>query len=170
MDYAQPFDQPFAPNAPYVNGDAANSIAGSIPPAAVFENPQREILAAIRGAGAWLNPSNSDLSQLLRSVRSGCLEYHIDGGSADSLSITCSPAVTFIPDGMKFVVGKGPTANATADPTLTVDGFTKYIRKSDGSKVAPGDLIGYGRFTVRSDGNVFRLEGGILRSDVPQID
>lgn len=49
-------------NKSYVNGDPRIGRKGSIPPAAAFEHPQREILAAIAGAG--LTPSHMNLDQL----------------------------------------------------------------------------------------------------------
>lgn len=168
MKYEQPFDQPSTPDASYVNGDAANSVQGSIPPAAVFENPQREIIAAIMAAG--FTPADTDLSQLLRSVRSGILEFHLDTGAADAMVIACSPPVAAITNGMRFCVGKLGADNATTTPTLTVDGIIQTIVKADGTPVAPGDLGGSARFTVRSDGTSFRLEGNVVASDIMSVN
>lgn len=49
-------------NASYNNGDPRIGQKGSIPPAEVFEHFQREIIAAIAGAG--LTPTHTDLTQL----------------------------------------------------------------------------------------------------------
>ena len=46
------YNQPFGisdPNGAYINGDPSAGIAGSIPPAASIEYPQREIVNLIGG-------------------------------------------------------------------------------------------------------------------------
>ena len=67
MDYSQPFDQPGIPDAPYVNGNPATGTMGSIPPAAAFEYPQRELVNFIKDN--LLTPSNGDLHQISRGLQ-----------------------------------------------------------------------------------------------------
>jgi len=50
MKYNQPYDQPSNPNAPYVDGNPAAGIQGSIVPAASIEYDQREIVNVISAA------------------------------------------------------------------------------------------------------------------------
>ena len=78
MLYNQPFDQPSSPNAPYIDGNPAAGIEGSIVPAASVEFDQREIVEVINTAfirhytdfsGAnCLTPSNGDLTQLRKAI------------------------------------------------------------------------------------------------------
>ena len=68
MKYQPPFGPGWPnvadPNASYVNGNPQTGIAGSIPPASVFEYPEREIVNMIT-SGGYL-PSDTDLHQLTR--------------------------------------------------------------------------------------------------------
>jgi hypothetical protein len=78
MRYNQPFDQPSNPNAPYVDGEPAAGIEGSIVPAASVEFDQREIVEVIQTAfnrnytdfsgAACAAPSNIDLTQLRKAI------------------------------------------------------------------------------------------------------
>lgn len=78
MLYNQPWDQKSNPNAPYVDGNQAAGIEGSIVPAAGIEFDQREIVDVIYQA--WVRkyadfngtlcaaPSNGDLTQLRKAI------------------------------------------------------------------------------------------------------
>ena len=50
MKYVQPYGISDA-DAPYINGDPSIARQGSIPPAAAFEHPMREIVAVIQKNG-----------------------------------------------------------------------------------------------------------------------
>ena len=67
MLYRQPFDQPSSPNASYQNGDPVLGLPGSIADARAWEEPQREIINAITGAG--LTPAVGDLTQLFQAMQ-----------------------------------------------------------------------------------------------------
>jgi hypothetical protein len=67
MDYNQPFGG--AADSPYVNGNPAAGVQGSIPPAQAIEFPQREIVEVIRYFG--MTPSNNDLTQLRKAIVAG---------------------------------------------------------------------------------------------------
>ena len=58
MKYVQPYGISDA-DAPYINGDPSIARQGSIPPAAAFEHPMREIVAVIQKNG--LAPDTLDL-------------------------------------------------------------------------------------------------------------
>ncbi|MCP3475159.1 hypothetical protein NLM33_33075 [Bradyrhizobium sp. CCGUVB1N3] len=78
MQYNQPLDQPSNPNAPYIDGNPAAGIQGSIVPAASIEYDQREVIevitrANVRGYFDFSNtpcaiPANSDLTQLRKAI------------------------------------------------------------------------------------------------------
>jgi hypothetical protein len=65
MKYVPPLDATDT-NAPYVDGNPAAGIEGSIVAAASIEHPMREILAVILGAG--LTPSATILNQLWQAI------------------------------------------------------------------------------------------------------
>lgn len=54
-------------DAPYVNGDPSVGREGSIPPAAAFEQHQRELLELITWSGQ--TPSNNDLTQVRKAIQ-----------------------------------------------------------------------------------------------------
>lgn len=76
MKYQPPFDPALLDpvdgihnaddDAPYINGDPRIGQEGSIPPAAAFEHPMREIMYVIEEAG--LTPDHEDLEQLRAAV------------------------------------------------------------------------------------------------------
>jgi hypothetical protein len=68
MKYTQPHDKPGDPNAPYVNGNPATGTPGSIPPAAAFEEHQRELVHLIEYSGQ--TPSPADLQQVRKAIQS----------------------------------------------------------------------------------------------------
>jgi hypothetical protein len=78
MQYNQPLDQPTNINAPYIDGNPAAGIQGSIVPAASIEFDQREIVEVITRANvrgyadfdgiACAVPANSDQSQLRKAI------------------------------------------------------------------------------------------------------
>ena len=66
MDYVPPLGAA-DPDAPYINGNPSAGIQGSVIPAAALENPQREIVNAIRSAG--LDPDPEDKAQLFAAIQ-----------------------------------------------------------------------------------------------------
>src|SRR3954447_20644484 len=88
-------NQPYGvsdPNAAYINGDPSTGTAGSIPPAASIEYPQREIVNLI--ADASLTPANTDLHQLSKAIQSTLLWSDDDAGTASQIQVTQTPAPT----------------------------------------------------------------------------
>jgi hypothetical protein len=77
MRYYQPYGA--AANAPYVNGNPATGIAGSIPPAEQMEHPQRELADFITKSG--LTPTELDLGQLAKGVQLGKVKYAAAAGT-----------------------------------------------------------------------------------------
>lgn len=78
MKYQPPFDEALPPvddaqsnnaddDASYVNGDPAILRAGSIPPAAAFEEHQRELVHLIDYSGQ--TPSHTDLEQVRKAIQ-----------------------------------------------------------------------------------------------------
>lgn len=77
MKYQPPFDPALLdpvdgihnddPDAPYVNGDPRTGREGSIPPAATFEHPLRELVHLIDYSGQ--DPSHLDLEQVRKAIK-----------------------------------------------------------------------------------------------------
>ncbi|BCP53770.1 hypothetical protein K32_23870 [Kaistia sp. 32K] len=154
MKYQPPYGAP-TDDAGYVNGNPAAGVKGSIIPAEAVENPQREIVAAIRGAG--LTPDPGDLTQLLRAVRSGLLMFYPDTGTANHLAIAPSPAYTALVAGNEFRVLVANTVTGAA--TLSVSGLGNVaITHRDGSALASGDLAQGQIAVLLYDGSNFQLQ------------
>ena len=132
------------PNASYVGKSVAAGTQGSrVPPGAV-EYPQREIAAII--AAAYLAglpaPTNADLAQMLKAVRSGLLNRFTATGTPDAIAIAPQPAYVGLVEGMRFRIKiPGAGSNTTTTPALGVNSLTAPIRRRDGSAPASGDLV-----------------------------
>lgn len=168
MKYVQPYGVP-DPNASYVNGDPSTGSAGSIPPAAAFEHPQREILAVIAAAG--LTPNGVVLTQLRDAILSliasqttstpdsALIHYGVAAGLVNALTVDVTPNMPAYAVGSTVVFV--PAGDNTAAVTINLDGVgVKDLKRADGStNLAAGDLRA-GRLAVATyDGSVFRLWG-----------
>ena len=85
MKYQQPYGVT-DPNASYINGDPTVGRAGSIPPAAAFEYPMRELLNVITNSNVV--PDNGDLAQLAKAIRSQALNYLEDSGTVNNIVVS----------------------------------------------------------------------------------
>ncbi|WP_038384938.1 hypothetical protein [Bradyrhizobium elkanii] len=136
MKYNQPYGVSDA-NAPYVNGDPSIGRAGSIPPAASIEYPQREIVNLINAAG--LTPDNADLAQLARGIQSGQLIYAVDTGTATAYAIALTPPLLQYYDGL--FVWVIPSNSNSGPATLNINGLgAKNIVRRGGALLSPGDM------------------------------
>jgi hypothetical protein len=126
-------------DTPYVNGNPSTGTAGSIPPAASIEYPQREIVNLIKDAG--IVASNSDLQQLARAVQSGMLMYGVDTGSANTYSVNLTPALAQYYDGLSVWVI--PANSNTGPSTININGvgIRSIVHRGGGALVA-GDMPG----------------------------
>lgn len=150
MQYTQPFDQ-IDPNASYVNGNPATGVQGSIIPAGAIEQNQREIVAAITGAG--LAPSGADLTQLFKAIlKAG---YCVAAGTANAITASLGTSPSAYMEGMVVRV-KIATTN-TGAVTINLNGLgAKNIVSSTGSPLAAGDLPAGAIIELRYDGTNFQ--------------
>jgi hypothetical protein len=102
MKYNQPLDKPDDPNAAYANGDPTFGVEGSIIPAEAVELPQREIVNMIVKNG--FTPNNGDQEQLARADQQNVLNFGIDSGTVNNLTITLDPAPLTYSVGLKIFV------------------------------------------------------------------
>lgn len=136
MKYEQPYGA--AADAPYVNGDPSIGQAGSIPPAASIEHPQREIVNVISKAGA--TPTDASLVQLAQAIQSGQLIYAEDTGTANNYSVALSQIPSTILPGFMIVMKPGNSNNGPS--VVTVNGAaSKDIKRRGGSDLIEGDIL-----------------------------
>jgi hypothetical protein len=151
------YHQPYGitdPNGPYINGDPSVGQAGSIPPAASIEYPQREIVNLITDAA--ITPSDGDLHQLSKAVQSGKLIYADDTGTVNILGLNCVPAVAALQKGMIFIT-KAATTN-TGPTTATVNGLTApVVHARDFTPLLAFDVNAGQMLALAFDGTNFQL-------------
>lgn len=137
MKYWQPFDQPGTPDAGYVNGNPSAGTPGSIPPAGVFEQPQREIVNFISDCG--IAPLDTDLHQLGRGVQTGKVIFGVDTGTANAMVVALTPVPLLRTVGMTVRVKKGPTPNSAA-ATLNIGLGDDPVKRSGGADTQANDI------------------------------
>jgi hypothetical protein len=152
MKYQQPYGIS-DPNAPYINGDPSIGRMGSIPPAAAFEQPMRELVSVI--TNSQLTPSDTDLQQVAKAVRSQRMNYADDTGSANTLSVAYNPPISTYTIGLPLVV-KIHTTN-TGPSTIDAGAGRVSIRKPTGAEMGAGDLPAGGLAELVYDGTNFQM-------------
>jgi hypothetical protein len=157
MDYQPPFGT--AAGTAYTNGNPATGTQGSIPPAAAIEYPQREIVNALTKSG--YTPSNSDLFQLTRGVRSQKLNYVGNyGGTANALTATLDPAPANAADLVGVPIRGVIAAPNTGAVTFSPNGLTGPVRWPDGTALVGREFKTGMLITLIWDGTQFQIHGG----------
>ena len=156
MKYVPPYGITANPDASYINGDPSIGRQGSIPPAAVFENPQREICNLI--ANAQQVPADADLQQLTRGVRDGRLNFCVDSGPLNDIQVNLpGPPIQAYTAGLTLRVliahtNTGPTRISVGSLNPTT------VKRPDGSELNPNDVLAGMVATMVSDGTYFQLQ------------
>jgi hypothetical protein len=150
------YNQPYGnsdPNAGYINGQPDIARKGSIIPAEGVEYPQREIVALISNSN--LIPDNADLVQLTKAARSQRVNWCVDSGAANLLSVALVPPLTEYTPGLPLRVLVQNTNTAPA----TIDGGPGRvnIRRPNGAALNPGDLSAGGIVDLVYDGTAFQM-------------
>jgi hypothetical protein len=157
MDYQQPFGT--AAGTAYTNGNPATGTRGSIPPAAAFEYPQREIVNHITKAG--YTASNGDLFQLTRSGRSQRLNYVGNfGGTANALTATLDPAPANAADLVGMPIRGIIAAPNTGAVTFSPNGLTGPVRWPDGTALVGREFKTGMLITLMWDGTQYQIHAG----------
>ncbi|NTF87484.1 hypothetical protein G6L46_10145 [Agrobacterium rhizogenes] len=140
MKYQAPYGS-LDPDAPYVDRNSAAAVKGSALPAAAIEDPQREIVGALIKSG--IVPADDDLLQLAKAMRSQQLNYFIDGGAANAISIALDPAPSSWNDLIGVPLRIKIAAGNTGPTTLAVAGLTgtKPVTRVDASAASWFDII-----------------------------
>lgn len=154
---ADPYDSSFS--APYINGNVAAGVEGSVPQAGAVEYPQRELLNIIREAGVY-TPTNSDLTQvydsLLYHIQRDKPNWALDEGVTNALVVTLDPEPITYTAGL-IVRVKAAAAN-TGPSTLRVSPLDPVVIKKEGNNDLTGGEIAAGSvFVFIFDGTVFQL-------------
>jgi hypothetical protein len=166
MKYNQPFDQPSNPNAPYIDGNPAAGIQGSIVPAAAVEYPQREIVNTIQAAG--LTGTNADLNQLLEALKIVDVFNHFklgtNSGNASQWSCTI-PTLPIMPPPRGCTIWFEPMlASVNGGTVFSVNGSAfAPVKMTDGSDIAIGDVAGPGWLLLFFDGTNWVILAGSTR-------
>lgn len=156
MQYNQPYGIS-DPNAPYINGDPSIGRAGSIPPAASIEYPQREIVNLLTDVNIAV-PANADLHQLAKAIQSQRLNYSADYGTANAYVAHLAPAPDDYFAGMIVRLKVGAT-NA-GDSTLALYPLSpRHVVRPDGSNLQQYDLVVGSVATFVYDGAQWVLTG-----------
>lgn len=156
MQYENPYGV-FSPYpAPYINGNPATGVAGSIPDAAVFQNPQTEIVNAITLSG--FTPTDNDLFQLSRAIRQGN-NYEVASGTANNYAVTTNLQLAGYEAGLTIRV-QIPITN-TGDSYINIDGLgLRHIINTNGTILAAGQLVASGIAELVDDGTELQLVNG----------
>jgi hypothetical protein len=156
MRYQQPYGTP--DDSPYVNGNPAQGVQGSIPPAPAFEQPQREIVNVIQKSG--FNPLDADLLQLAKGIRSQRLNYAVDTSPvANQINVTFDPPFNnqnpYTPGLVLHV--RVRNFNTGGQVQIQAGAGNYPVRRQQGVDLQPGDLPAQGIATLVFDGSAFQL-------------
>lgn len=115
----------------------------------------REIVNLIDYSG--FTPDQNDLAQLTRSVRSQALNFAVDTGSVNNLSVAYDPPIVWLTVGLPLRV---LVAHSNTGPAnLAVNNLVAVaIHRADGSNVEQGDLIAGEVACLIYDGQFFQLQ------------
>jgi hypothetical protein len=106
-------------------------------PAEAIEFPQREIVNLIQASN--YTPTNQDMTQLAQATRSQFLNFCVDSGAVNALSVALNPALPAYKQGMPLHV---LVANNNTGPSvINVNSLgQRPIVRPNGSQLSPGDL------------------------------
>jgi len=158
MRYQQPYGIS-DPNAGYINGNPAAGIQGSIPPAAAFEQPQRELVNVIQNSD--LIPDDGDLQQLLKSIRRQFLNFTTDTSvTANTILCNLTPPLEQYHAGLPLrVVIANTNTGATV---INVNGLgPRAVKRTDGSDLHANDVTAGMIANLADTGSVFQLQNPV---------
>jgi hypothetical protein len=166
------------PNIGYVNGNPATASEGSIPPAAAFEDPQREIVNMI--SDSQQVPTDQDLHQMTRAIRDGKLLWCVDSGPLNTLQIPAlMPILLSYTPGLTLHVLVAHTV--TGPTTISIGSLNPTaVKRRNGSELQANDMMAGQVATLVCDGTFFQLQnlgiggagtgaGGQFKVDIPYV-
>ena len=154
MKYVPPYGREAeADDATYINGDPSIARQGSIPPAEAFEHPMRELVAVIDNS--LIAPSEEDLQQVAKAVRSQRMNYAEDTGTINTLSVAFDPPIISYNIGLPIRVKIRNTNTGPA--TIDAGGGRVSVKKPTGAEMAANDLPAGGLAEMVFDGTAFQM-------------
>lgn len=156
------------PNASYVGKNVAAGQTGSRVPPKAIEGTQRELVAIILEAGVD-SPSNDDLKQALKAIRSGRLWTFDDVGTQNAIAIApLTPHLTFA-KGQVIRTFPGFTNTGQATVRSGSGGPNVPLLRADGSPLVAGDYVSGLALDMWNDGlGNWRL-AALARGEVQRI-
>jgi hypothetical protein len=156
------------PNASYINGNPAAGIQGSIPPAAVFEEPQREMINFIQmsgfaPSGGAMGVAGGDLTQLAKSAQAQRVNFSQDTGAQNAMVVAMTPPLVAggtyplgLPVRMKVLHSN---INDVTHTALTLDAGCgpQNVKRVDGAMPASNDLLAGGLYEFVWDGTNWQI-------------
>ena len=139
----------------YVGKNVAAGQQGSKVPPGAIEFPQREIVNLI--VEALLSPTNDDLAQMVRAIRSGRLWTFTDISSVPN-RIVFNPRTphTSLFKGLPFRIWPA-LDNTAAVVTIVINGVEQTLTRRDNTGLLPGDVRANIPIDVVHDGSGFRF-------------
>jgi hypothetical protein len=119
----------------------------------VFEFPQRELINII--TKNFITPSDADLLQAMKAIRSQRANYVQDTGSVNTLSVALDPPLTAYTVGLPIKVKVANTC--TGASTIDAGAGRVAIKLMNGGGTAAGDLPAGGVCELVYDGSAFQL-------------
>jgi len=152
---------PFDENVDYVGRNIAAGIQGSRVPPRAISHTMKEIVGLIKAAG--LTPSETDLVQLAKAVRSQALNFRTATGTANALTITLDPVPASWAELQNVPLLIKIAANNTGPATIKPNALSAVsIVRPDGTALKQGDLVSGSYVEGAYDGTSFRLTGFTL--------
>jgi hypothetical protein len=166
MKYVTPYGRESEGDAAhYINGNPAEGVQGSIPPANAFEHPMRELVGVI--SKSVITPSDLDLLQVAKGVRSQRMNFCEDTGATNLLTVALDPPLGSYTVGLPLRVRVKNTN--TGASTIDAGGGRVAVRRPDGSDTQADDLPAGGIVDLVFDGTLFQMVnylGGASAGDV----
>lgn len=102
-----------------------------------------------------MTPTDDDLTQVLQAVRSQFINYAVDGGAVNNLSVAFDPPLSFYPVGLPIRVLVYFTNTGPA--TIDAGAGRVPIKHTDGLPTAAGELPAGGVVNLVYDGTAFQM-------------
>jgi len=156
------------PTSPWINGNPAIALKGSIVDAHAIDYPMREIVYAEVAAG--LVPTNDDLTQLTQAIKLlGRIPYCVDQGTANHLVVNPIPGITRYQVPIILAIQVAYANTGACD--INVSGLGPIpLTRTNGVQMVPNDLVANGDILVAYDGTKFQMLSvpGSLGFPLPQ--
>lgn len=159
------YNQPFGGNidASYIDGVPPFGIEGSVIPAAAIELTQREIVNLI--LKSQLSPTNSDSTQLSRSVQIDKVNWAVDTGTVNHIVVDLDPVPATLVQGLKVWTLVKFTNTGSTD--VLCNGILKPLLTQGLVNLPTGVIVANGIAIIVYDGTQWQLMLGTAATGGP---